>query len=297
MRRSTCRWARKSLDRAIAARRPRRRIRAGTAWRCMRLRRRSACSAVASDSPIMRRNSVPMPGKKRFGVAAADGDQADAGQRQQRGRLHFLGAHAVQQRVLLRLQAAAQRLAVGQAIAERLQARVVLRDDLQPVGVAQAVDRLEQHQPHQVAVEILGQAGGHRAQRVGGAVLAHQRQRELVRAHRQALVLLRVGEQLLQAPRQLAVLVAQHFQLVAGQRRGRAFLARHHQGQRQVGELLQEARMPAQPGGDFVRAELFLRLVHGSTPLRTRMRSARTSSAARRRPARRSAVRRRAGRR
>src|SRR5690606_12845939 len=107
---------------------------------------------------------------------------------------------------------------------------------------------------HQVAGEILRQGGGHRAHGAGGGGLAHQREGELVGTHGQAFVLLRDREQVLQPPRELAVLVAQHLQLVAGQRGGRAVVARHHQAQRQVGELLQELRVPAQPGGDFMGA-------------------------------------------
>src|SRR5690606_29935259 len=53
----------------------------------------------------------------------------------------------------------------------------------------------------------------------------------------------------------LAVLVAQHLELVAGPRRRRAVLARHHQAQGQVRELLQELRLAPQPGRDFVRGE------------------------------------------
>src|SRR5690606_12338070 len=115
---------------------------------------------------------------------------------------------------------------------------------------------------HQVAGEILRQGGGHRAHGAGGGGLAHQRQGELVGAHGQALVLLRDREQVLQPPRELGVLVAQHLQLVAGQRGGGAVIARHHQAQRQIGELLQELRVPAQPGGDFVGAALLDGLVH-----------------------------------
>src|SRR5690606_12107563 len=50
-------------------------------------------------------------------------------------------------------------------------------------------------------------------------------------------------------------------ELVAGQRRGRAFLAWNHHAQGEVGELLQEIRVPAQERGHLVRAELFPRVV------------------------------------
>ena len=117
--------------------------------------------------------------------------------------------------MLVGLQPPAQRFAIGQAVAERRQPRVIRVDHLQPFGVLQAFDRVEQHQTHPVAVEVLRQARGHRLHGAGGAVLAHERERQLVRAHRQPLVLLRVAEQLVQAPVELAVLVAQDFQLVA----------------------------------------------------------------------------------
>ncbi len=151
--------------------------------------------------------------------------------------------------------------------------------DLQPVDILQARDRLEQHHAHQVAVEILGQRGGHRAHGVGGAVLLHQRQRELVRAHREALVVLRVGEQ---------------FVAGAGSVRGscRAALPAGSWPARRPGlpraappgsapgrgTACRKLRMPAQPGRDFVRAELFLCVsLIASTPLRIRMPPARTS--------------------
>src|SRR5690606_13353078 len=84
----------------------------------------------------------------------------------------------------------------------------------------------------------------------------------LVGAHRQLLVDLGVGRQVGQPPRQLAVLLPQHLQLVAGQRGGASVLARHHQALRQVGELLEEIRVPAQPGSHLVRAEFLLGLAH-----------------------------------
>src|SRR5690606_9055953 len=91
----------------------------------------------------------------------------------------------------------------------------------------------------------------------GAIGLAHQRERELVGAHGKPFVLLRDGVQVVQPTREFAVLVAQHFQLVAGQRRRGAILARHHQAQRQVRELLQEPGLAAQPCRHFVRAEFF----------------------------------------
>ena len=44
----------------------------------------------------------------------ADRHQAHARQRQQRARLHFLSTHPVQQRMLVRMQAPADRLAGGE---------------------------------------------------------------------------------------------------------------------------------------------------------------------------------------
>ena len=100
---------------------------------------------------------MPMPGKKRLASRLPTATRPTPGKRQQRARLHVLGAHAVQQRVLVRMQAAAQRLAVGQASRNGARRASSRGDHLQPVDVVQARDRLEQHDAHQVAVEILGQ--------------------------------------------------------------------------------------------------------------------------------------------
>ncbi|AAW77249.1 hypothetical protein XOO3995 [Xanthomonas oryzae pv. oryzae KACC 10331] len=200
-------------------------------------------------------------GIEPVGVAASHRDQANARQRQQRSGLHFARLCSVEQRVLVGLQAAADGLAIAQAIAKRGKPCIIGCDDLQPVGV-QRVDRLEQHQPHQFAVEIFRQRSGHRLERVGRAGLAHQCQRELMRAHRQPLVLLRIAAQLLQAPRQFAILVAQHFELVGRQRSGGAVVARHQQAHCQIRELLEEGRVTSQPGGDFMCAEFVRVLAH-----------------------------------
>src|SRR5690606_24713323 len=157
--------------------------------------------------------------------------------------------------------APAQGLTFPEAVDERLQEAVIAADHLQPFCLLQAGHRLEQDDAHQVAGKVLGQRRGHGAHGAGGGGLAHQRKGELMGAHGQALVLLGDGEQVLQAPRELAVLVAQHLQLVAGQGSRRPVVARDHQAQRQVRELLQELRVPAQPGGDFMGAGL----VHGLT--------------------------------
>src|SRR3546814_8158484 len=60
-----------------------------------------------------------------------------------------------------------------------------------------------------ITLKILTQACHHRTHGVGRTALAHQGQRELMGAHREAFVVLRGGEQLVQASIEFAVLVAQ----------------------------------------------------------------------------------------
>ena len=135
-----------------------------------------------------------MPGKKRFGSMAADREQADAGQRQQRAGLHVLGAHAVEQRVLVRMQAPADRFAVGERVAERRQPRVVgRRSTCSQSAIVQAATGSNSTIRTRSPWKSSASAAAIARTRVGGVVLAQQRQRQLVRAHGEAFVFLRVA--------------------------------------------------------------------------------------------------------
>ena len=147
-----------------------------------------------------------------------------------------------------------------EAVDERLQEAVIAVDHLQPFGSSVPGTGLNRTTRTKSPAKSSASAAA-MARTVPAAVVWRISERVAGGAHGRALVLLgrwRTGSQ---APREFAVLVAQHLQLVAGQGSRRPVVARDHQAQRQVRELLQELRVPAQPGGDFMGAGL----VHGLT--------------------------------
>jgi hypothetical protein len=126
-------------------------------------------------------------GVETIRVMTADREHADAVDRHEHGRTHVGGTFAEQRVEFFRLQAPAQRFVAVHEFGEHRQRldAVALRD--QPVRDRQVGIAAEQHETHQIGMEILGQARGDAAHRIRQGALAHQADRERMHAHHELL--------------------------------------------------------------------------------------------------------------